>query len=160
MDNIYTTELINDKIKIHLKNINENIVKTIEELLENKYGGLCIRNGYVKKGSIKLISYSLPLINNEYYIFNVVYSAEICNPVKNMIVKCKVDTIVLKAGIEGYLYNESKETSPIIVYLSKDYYYDNTKFLELKEDDIFTGKIITTEYTLYDPYITVFVSIL
>jgi len=159
MDNIYITELIHEKIWTDIKKVNEKINETLEKVIEEKNGGKCILNGYIKKGSIKLKTYSSPIIDGKGVIFDVIYSAEVCNPVKNMVIKCKVES-VLKPGIEAYLYNETYKTSPFIVYLARDLLYDDPKFLELKENDIFTCKVISSQFAINDPYITVYANII
>jgi hypothetical protein len=135
--------------------LDENIIQTLEKILEKKNGGLCINNGFIKKNSIKLKTYSSPIVEGIVLLFDVVYSAEIFNPTIDMVLKCKIDSITT-VGIEGYLYNETPETSPFILYLSRDMLYNNEKFQELKENDIFTCKVISSLFKLYDEHITIY----
>jgi hypothetical protein len=152
---MFVNELIHEKIVININKIDENIGKTLENMIEIKNGGVCISNGYVKPNSIKLKTYSSPIIEGINVIFDVVYSADIFNPIIDMILKCKIDTITT-VGIEGYLYSETFNTSPFIVYLPRDFLYNNEKFQELKVDDIFTCKVISSTYKLYDKVITIY----
>ena len=112
-----------------------------------------------KKNTVKLKTYSSPIIYEDGAIFDVVYEAEVCNPVKNMIIKCKVESVI-KPGIEAYLYNETYKTSPFIVYISRDLYYDDPKFLELKENDIFMCRVISSKFGINDQFITIYASVI
>uniref|UniRef100_A0A6C0H7Q7 Uncharacterized protein n=1 Tax=viral metagenome TaxID=1070528 RepID=A0A6C0H7Q7_9ZZZZ len=159
MDNIYISELIHDKIVVNINKINEKINELLEKMIEEKNGGKCILNGYIKKNTVKLKTYSSPIIYEDGAIFDVVYEAEVCNPVKNMIIKCKVESVI-KPGIEAYLYNETYKTSPFIVYISRDLYYDDPKFLELKENDIFMCRVISSKFGINDQFITIYASVI
>jgi len=71
---IYSRCLITRNVVLPITNIGKNINQTIEQLIASNYEGVCLVEGYIKKGSSKLVSYSSGLIERGNHIsFEVVF---------------------------------------------------------------------------------------
>ena len=129
-------------------NIRENVQKKLEEKLYNK----CSKEGYIKNGSIKILSYSSGLVEANNVIFEVMFECDICHPVEGQIIKCQVKNIT-RAGIRA-VYTKEK-VSPITVFVARDHHYNNEAFLKVKENEEITIKVIGIRYELHDETISV-----
>ena len=91
------TEEFYDNVKIHPKDITNDMSTSILQVLKDKKEGICSNHGFIKKNSIKLCEVGpgkVELTSFHGYInYTVKYSAEVCNPVKNDIVNAKVQNI-------------------------------------------------------------------
>ena len=91
------SEEFTDNVKIHPKDITNDMSTSILKVLKDKKEGICSNHGFIKKNSIKLCEVGpgkVELTSFHGYInYTVKYSAEVCNPVKNDIVNAKVQNI-------------------------------------------------------------------
>ena len=129
-------------------NIRENIQKKLDEQLYNK----CSKEGYIKSGSIKILSYSSGLVEADNVVFEVMFECDICHPVEGQIIKCEVKNIT-RAGIRA-VYTKEK-ISPITVFVARDHHYNNEAFLKVKENEEITIRVIGIRYELHDETISV-----
>ena len=114
--------------------------------------GKCSKEGYIKNGSIKILSYSSGLVEADNVIFEVMFECDICHPVEGQIIKCQVKNIT-RAGIRA-VYTKEK-VSPITVFVARDHHYNNEAFLKVKENEEITIKVIGIRYELHDETISV-----
>ena len=148
---IYTECLITRKVPINIIYVGNNLKQTIEKEIASKVEGRCIVEGYVKPGSIKIISYSSGLIKAEHIIFEVVLECLICSPVEGMHIKCVAKNIT-KAGIRA----ETNETpSPVIIFIARDHNYMMPYFSTIKENDNIKVSVIGQRFELNDKYISI-----
>jgi DNA-directed RNA polymerase subunit E'/Rpb7 len=150
--NIYISTLIeNNEICLSSKDMEGNINKTIERKLKEKYEGVCISDGYVKKGSIKLLKRDVGVITSINFRgltkFKATYSVEICNPVKNNIISATIKDMNLIGLIA--------ESHPMSIIIVKDYHEDQSVFDNLQIGDTINVKVIMKKYKLNDTEITV-----
>ena len=150
------------KQSIYFKNILQkdlkiNISDIIKEILASKYEGKCLKEGYIKNNSIVVINYSSGLLDTNYVLFTVSFECLICRPIEGMKIKCKVDNVT-KAGIRASYFNNIE--SPIMVFIARDHYYNNSTFTKIKEDDIIIIKVIGTRYELNDNFIYIIAELL
>ena len=68
-----------------------------------------------------------------------------------MKIKCKVDNVT-KAGVRASYHQQNVE-SPIMVFIARDHYYNNSSFTKVKENDTIIIKVIGIRYELNDNYI-------
>ena len=57
-ENIYTKQIINEKIILKFSDVNNDLENILLTKIKTKIEGKCINHGYVKTNSIKLLSYS------------------------------------------------------------------------------------------------------
>jgi DNA-directed RNA polymerase subunit E'/Rpb7 len=71
-------------------NFEDIILKKLKNNLEN----MCSRHGYIKNNSIKIIKRSIGQFKKQHFNGNILFElqciAEICNPAKGSIIKCRV----------------------------------------------------------------------
>jgi len=67
---------------------------TILKKLKTLYENVCSKYGYIKNNSIKIIKRSIGIIKSQHFngnvCFDVICTAEICNPIQGSVIKCKV----------------------------------------------------------------------
>jgi DNA-directed RNA polymerase subunit E'/Rpb7 len=130
------------------KNIHQTIERVISSMVESK----CIVEGFVKAGSIKVITYSSGLIKGENILFEVVFECDVCYPVAGMLLNCVAKNIT-KAGIRA---ESSEETpSPFVLFIARDHYYSNDYFNSIEENDKFIARVIAQRFELNDKYVSV-----
>lgn len=148
---IYNSQIINKNIKVNILNVGKNISEILTTSLKNELEGKCINEGFVKPGSIKIINYSSGLIHGDNVVFSTNIQLDICNPVEDIEIKCKVQDIT-KAGIRAKL---DMDLSPLVIFIARDHHNLNEKFQNIKENDIINVNIIGTRFELNDTYISV-----
>ena len=91
---IYNKNILKKTINVHISEIGSNLTEIIEEKTRIKYENICIIDGFIKKNSIQLITYSSGIVENSYISFDVEFEAMIFRPVEGMIIyNCIVDNI-------------------------------------------------------------------
>jgi DNA-directed RNA polymerase subunit E'/Rpb7 len=90
----FIPSLLNEKIKVHPKNLHKNIDNVIYSLLIERNEGKCTRHGYIRKNSIKLLKTSVGRVEahtlHGFVNYDVQFSASVCNPTNGSILKCKI----------------------------------------------------------------------
>ena len=147
---IYSKNVLCKDVLIDINLIGSNINSVIQDILSDKYEGKCIKEGYIKKGSISIINYSSGVLKSSKVLFNVSFECLICRPVEGMKIKCDVKNIT-KAGIRAS-YSHSTE-SPLVIYIARDHYYNDPTFSKIEENDQITVKVIGIRYELNDNHI-------
>lgn len=147
---LYMKSIICRKVPLPFKSIGNNINQNLQKLLENKYEGKCIKEGFVKPRSIRINTYSSGIIKGTEVMFDVSFECLICRPVEGYTFSCVAKNIT-KAGIRAELDKES----PVIVFIARDHQYENKYFASVSEGDIIRVKIIGIRYELNDTYISV-----
>lgn len=152
LKSIYSKCQITKTIKLPItsvgKSINITIEQTIASMIENK----CIVEGFVKKDSVRIITYSSGLVKGSNILFDVVFECDVCFPVAGMLLNC-ICKNVTKAGIRAE--NDSEGLSPFVLFIARDHFYDNEYFNSIKENDRFTARVIAQRFELNDKYISV-----
>ena len=119
----------------------------LEEDLYNK----CTKEGYIKKKSIKILSYSSGLVDGN-GIVDVMFECDICHPVEGQLIKCRAKNIT-RAGIRATYVKEEK--SPVTIFIARDHHYNNEYFTKIKEEQDIVIRVIGIRYELNDETISV-----
>jgi len=146
----FTKVILNENINIDFKYFNNNLEETLSAILKKKEG-ICIEEGYVKPGSIKIINFSCGELYSKNVKFEVVFECLISNLVESMELNCIVKSIT-KAGIRAEL---NEEYNPYLIFIARDYNYNNEEFSKINVNDIINVKVIGQRYELNDTYISV-----
>jgi len=150
---IFSRAIINRKVKIHINNIGHNLKENIEKILRNEIEGKCIKEGYIKKDSIKIMTYSSGLICQGVYIeFEVIFETLVCYPVEGMLIECDINTIT-KAGIKAEI--KKYMPTPLVIFIARDHYVKDNYFLQVKENDHITVRVIGKRFELNDKHVSV-----
>ena len=151
MDNIYFNCLLTKKIIVKSLFLNENIDEYIESYLKSKVEGLCIDEGYINTGSVKIMKKSVGILLGSKFngdiTYDVAYNAEVCNPVLGNVIDCNVK-FINKLGILGV-------NGPITIIVGKEFHINDDEINNIKENDIIKVVIIAKKFSLNDKQIKV-----
>ena len=125
--------------------------------LTKLFEGKCSKEGYIKNGSIQILTYSSGVLEDNFILFDVSFECLICRPVEGMRILCKIDNIT-KAGIRASYYNQIE--SPVTIFLARDHYANNPLFLKLEEGDLINVKVIGTRFELNDKNVYIIAELL
>jgi len=147
-ENSYTTTIPPGDM---CNNITEILTKQIKQEIEGK----CINEGYIKRDSIRIIKRSVGRIMDMQFngniIYNIIYTAGVCNPHEGMVLKCYVENIN-KMGIMAYIKDDN---SPLNILLAKQHHQDNDYFTELRENDEIFVSILGKRFEFGDEKISI-----
>ena len=149
---IWVKNVLTRKILLPFQSVGNNIRENIQIKLEKKLYDKCSKEGYIRKKSITILSYSSGLVEANNVIFDVMFECDICHPVEGQIIKCKVQNIT-RAGIRATYIKE--EVSPITIFVARDHHYNSEAFSKIKEDEEILIKVIGIRYELNDETISV-----
>jgi len=146
-DNIYETRQLSTQITLHPSLLNyPDINDIIITKLKNKLEGKCIGDGFIKEESIEIISRSLGMMLNTDFTgsiaYEVIYSANVCNPKEGQVLEVVVDTIDETNNVCYYI---DEYTSPVEIYLFKQHYLENQEYSSIKKGDNILVKILETQ---------------
>ena len=149
---LYIKNVISKKLSVPIKYVGTNIAEILEQILSSNFEGKCCIEGYVKRGSVKIITFSSGNILGNCVIFTVVFEYMVCNPPQGMRISCAVKNIT-NAGILAHV--DDSEYSPLNIFIARDHHYNIPYFSELKEKDIIMIRVIGQRFELNDPFVSV-----
>ena len=152
--NVYNKCQITKKIMLPIIAVGQNLLSTLESTISEMICGKCIVDGYVKPGSIQIISYTCGTLKNSKVLFDVVFNCDVCFPVAGMKLKCIAKNIT-KAGIRAESSEDDGNPSPFILYIAKDHSFTSDVFNSMKVGQEFVAKVIDQRFELYDNYISI-----
>lgn len=143
MDNLFTKSTIKKSLAIEPKYINNQLHDYILKRIKEKFEGKCLKYGYIKHNSVKILKRSIGSVLTSHFngniLYNIEFSIDICNPLEGNIIDIVVKNIN-KMGILGAIPDE--EEAPLNILLARQHHIDNENFINLKEGEIIQGKII------------------
>tara|TARA_B100000902_G_scaffold108017_1_gene109751 strand:- start:1320 stop:1904 length:585 start_codon:yes stop_codon:yes gene_type:complete len=151
---IYMLNILTRKVSLRFNTVGSNIQEHIKHKLIMNLEGRCSKEGYIKKNSVRVLSYSAGVIQSNNIVFDVSFECLICNPCEGQKIKVIVENIT-KAGIKANYYKLDEK--PIIVFITRDHYYNdsNNIFKNVKENDEIYIKVIGSRFQLNDNSISV-----
>ena len=164
MDSIYCTNILNEKIGILPSDLNtkKKITDIILNKLRNKIEGRCIKQGYVKKNSIKIINRSVGKIYDGHFTGDIVYkikfSVEVCNPPEGQIINCIVHNINKMGILAGF--GSNLRESPLTILLPRHQHQDQDLFKDICIGDSISVEIIGKKFELHDDKIHIVASLI
>lgn len=147
-DNIYENRQLSTQINLspnalNYSDVNQIILEKLKKQVECK----CIGDGFIKDESVKIISRSPGMLLNHDFsgsvAYEIIYSAEVCNPKEGQILEVVVDDNNNETNTVCYFIDE--DTSPIEIYLFKQHYLENPVYAGLKKGDKILVKILETQ---------------
>ncbi len=154
---VYSPCQITKNIDLPINAIGKTLHQTIEDVIAKMVEGKCIVEGYVKRGSVKVITFSSGIVKGSRIIFNVVFSCEVCFPVAGMIMNCIAKNIT-KAGIRAESADENP--SPFVLFVARDHFYADDYFNSIEEDQKFLARVIASRFELNDKYVSIIAEIM
>lgn len=151
---IYYQAVLSRPIALSIASVGGNTRQLLDEVLNKTLGGKCGPEGYIKPGSVKVMTYSAPVLKAQNVAFQVAFECLICNPVEGMIVNAVVRNIT-KAGIRAEVPEGIQgEETPMVIFVSRDHHFKESAFNDVKVDDSIQVKIIGTRFKLNDKYVS------
>ena len=149
---VYSPCQITKNIILPMTAIGKNLQQTLENTIAKMVGGKCIVEGYVRPGSIKIITFSSGIVKGENILFDVVFNCEVCYPVAGMNLNCIAKNIT-KAGIRAESSDE--QPSPFILFIARDHFYASDYFNSIEENEKFVARVIAQRFELNDKYVSI-----
>lgn len=150
-NDIFIQTILSKNVTLPFIMIDQNIKQTLKKFLQENFEGKCNIEGYVKKDSVNIISYSCGVLKSNNIEFNVLFECNICHPVEGMIINCVVKDIT-KAGIRAELPNDDKT---LVIFVARDHHYHSQLFSSIKVDESIKVKVLGQRYELNDKFISV-----
>lgn len=150
---LYSRAILCQKVQLPFVIVGTNIETTVRHTISSKIEGKCIVEGYVKPGSIKIVSISSGTLHGRFIEFEVVFECSICCPVEGMQIKCYAKNIT-QAGIRAFTSLDEKN-SPVIIYVSRDHHSTNEYFNSIKEKDAIRVRVIGQRFELNDKQVSI-----
>jgi hypothetical protein len=153
---VYSPCQITKNIILPITAIGKTLQQTLENTIAKMVGGKCIVEGYVKPGSIKVITFSSGIVKGNNVVFDVVFNCEVCYPVSGMNLNCIAKNIT-KAGIRAESIDE--QPSPFVLFIARDHYFASDLFNSIEENEKFVARVIAQRFELNDKYISIIAEI-
>ena len=135
------------KPQMFLMGFDNAILKQLKKNIE----GYCMMVGYIRPGSVKLLSrskgYSTPGNFNGDIEYSVEYEADVCNPIKDQNIKC----VVLDINKMGIL----AKATPLEIIIIKELHKNKNQFSKIKVGDTIDIKVIEKKFVFRDRKIDV-----
>ena len=152
---VYSSALLTKNIVLSMNVVGRELKSKLEKQIKSTIEGKCISEGYIKPGSIKVLTYSSGKITEGTQIhFTVVFECEVCLPVEGMLMEATAKNIT-KAGIRAEIVKDDLTESPVVIFIARDHHYNMDYFTTIKENDKIKVRIIGQRFELNDKYISV-----
>ncbi len=156
MDELFISTKIKSSLSVDPRNINNSINRTILKKIKNDIEGKCIKNGFVRKNSVKLIKRSLgETLTSQFngsVIYHVEYLVDLCNPLEGASIECEVlniNKMGVLAGIQGDI------DSPLNILLARQHHINNQDFEDIRENDLITIRVLGKRFEYGDNQISI-----
>ena len=84
---LFSKSILSRQVDLTILHIGKNIMQTFASVIKTQYEGRCSVEGYIKNGSVNIISYSAGKQSGDNVSFTVVFDCEICTPTEGMFIK-------------------------------------------------------------------------
>lgn len=148
---IYMRNVITRRIRLPFTAVGNNIRENIQFELKREFEGKCVKEGYIKEGSVRTVGHSAGVVDSRYVLFDVVFECLVCHPVEGMNIRCVVKNVT-KAGIRA---ETKEEKSPVVIFIARDHHHRSQAFSSLEVGGDITVKVIGIRYELNDEYISI-----
>ena len=156
MDELFISTKIKSSLSIDPKNLNNSINRTILKKIKNDIEGKCIKNGFVRKNSVKLLKRSLgETLTSQFngsVIYHIEYLVDLCNPLEGASIDCEVlniNKMGVLAGIQGEI------DSPLNILLARQHHIDNKDFEDIRENDLIKIRVLGKRFEYGDNQISI-----
>ena len=134
MENLYTTNILENRFHLEANEFGQEPDEIFLKKLKKEIEGRCIREGYVKAGSVRILSRSLGKINQAYFtglpVYDIKYQAEVCNPPIGSILEC----IVKDQTKMGLVCQVDDTDNPLDIVVPSQWHFNNKRYTMLQPD--------------------------
>ena len=153
MEPLFFTNMCNTRVSIMPNEMNNNINENLKMKIKANVEGKCIREGYVRPGSVEIVKKSMGgmMMNhfNGNILYNVTYNCDICDPKEGMIIECTVFNIN-KMGIVAYGANNA-----LNILAARQHHMEDENFSSIQENDTIHVKVIGVRKEYQDSQISI-----
>lgn len=149
--NVYTSATLERTVYIPFEYVNGNIKSILEKYIKSKYEGKCNVEGFIKKDTSSIVTYSSGILNGNSITYVITFDCQLCTPVEGMVFKCVADNIT-KAGIKASIPGGQ---SPMTIFIVRDHHHMLKEFSTIKVGDTIEIRVIGQRYELNDKTISV-----
>lgn len=166
---IFQTFEMKEKVALSGRYLNKHLRESVGNELKNALEGVCSRHGYIRPGSVKVLSIGPGVVameNRGSTTFSVDFEAEVCNPLLDSVITCRVESsnnmaaLVVNVGeprvlevlvpAESKLYDHEAPFETLKVGSSASIRVKGKKFLLGQRTIVCTGQIVAVQRT--DPH--------
>ena len=151
MNKIYTDILLRRRVIIKPKLLNSELHNNILGVLKKEIEGKCVEEGYIQPDSIQIIKRTIGMMLTNGFegeiTYDVLYSANVCNPYQNNVLSCTIKSIN-KLGLLGI-------SGPLMIIIPKQYHESKNPFKNLTIGQNVNISVIDKKFNLYDKNISV-----
>jgi DNA-directed RNA polymerase subunit E'/Rpb7 len=151
-NSLYALSKLTDTISIPITTIGKNLKQTLEMYMAALIDGKCMKQGFIKPGSITMTTFSSGIVNGEYITFDVCFECEVCYPVSGMLLQCECVN-VSKAGINSI--SKTEKPSPFTLFVIRDHSSSTDVFSTIQKGDTFTARVLNTHFELNDTFVSI-----
>jgi DNA-directed RNA polymerase subunit E'/Rpb7 len=159
MENLYTTNILEYRYHLQADEFGQDPDEIFLNKLKKEIEGRCIREGYVKIGSVKILGRSLGKINQAYFtglpVYDIKFQAEVCNPPIGSIIEC----VVKDETKMGLVCQINDNDNPLDIVIPSQWHFDNKKYTMLEPEMKVKVKVARKRHENGDNHISVVASL-
>jgi DNA-directed RNA polymerase subunit E'/Rpb7 len=154
MSDVFTKSVLVRKVTLQFTHIDSQISETLQGEIARDIEGKCIDEGYVKKNSVSILEYSSGTVAGNNVVFRAVVECMIFLPAIGLLLDCIVKNNT-SAGIMAESSKKDDKNIPFVLFVARDYAYDDERFNSLKKDDIFVAEVQSFRFEINDSEISI-----
>ena len=149
-EHLYVSNLIVETVSVKFEHCGRDMEKYFLLYARDQLEGRCIKEGYVRPETTKVITYTSGGIHGTLIEFRVLYLVQVCHPYEGMRLTCTVES-VSKIGIRAVI---RKGHNPIVVYLTRE--LNPAVYMEDYElEQVIEVSVLGSRFEMRDPFISV-----
>jgi len=142
-------QTINTTLHVYPSQVRSNINETLDKILSKKVEGYCNENGYILRGSTKILNRSLGKIlslnNKSKIVYDITFSADVISPKMGDIIQVVIDSTNKMGAISYVKYDDvtTLQESPLIIIIPNEYFNEsNYKLKDMNKGNRLSVEII------------------
>ena len=149
-DHLYVSNLVTETVSVKFEHCGRDMEKYFLLYARDHLEGRCIKEGYVRPDTTKVITYTSGGIHGTLIEYRVLYLVHVCHPYEGMRLTCQVES-VSKIGIRAVI---RKGANPIVVYLTRE--LNPGIYMEDYElEQVIEVSVLGHRFERQDPFISV-----
>jgi DNA-directed RNA polymerase subunit E'/Rpb7 len=150
-ENIFFKSIIKQRVIVQAKYLNSHINQYLLDYLKNRFEGKCISEGYIQPDSIEIMEKSIGYINGSRFMgdvnYDILFKANICNPIINNMIECEVK-FINKLGLLC-------KNGPITIIVGRQFHFNPNLLDNIQVGEIIKISVIDKKFSLNDRHIEV-----
>ena len=146
---LYVSNLVVETVSVKFEHCGRDMEKYFLLYARDNLEGRCIKEGYVRPETTKVVTYSSGGIHGTLIEYRVLFLVQVCHPYEGMRLTCTVESIS-KIGIRAVV---RKGANPIVVYLTRE--LNPSIYMEDYElEQVIEVTVLGHRFELRDPFIS------